>query len=857
MDFKETKLWKESVANEKYGHIDLRNQLISAFIQSRTNASLILKKIRDDFPNLTVHDITHADGLWQVASVIVGDNYSVNPLEAFVLGCAFLMHDAVLSYDAVGGIQHLRSLKEWKDYYEDYKKVDSLEEDEKLFETDFMAIRLLHAKKAEDLHNQLFDRCDGSRFYLIENEFLRNHYGEIISQIAGSHHWSIEDVDKKLDIQVPPTHEYPIEWRINPLKLACILRCADAGHIDNGRAPDYLLRLLKANGVSRNHWVAQNRLSQIDIDLHDKEKVIIKSNINFKEEDFAAWNVAYDAVHILDHELKKSNELLKKKSIDEFRAKGVSGAGSKEELKKYIKTEDWEPYDAFVHISNVEKLIINLGGQKLYGKEHNLEIVLRELIQNSRDAIVARRYMDVGFRGKILIEIDEKDDGTWISVTDDGVGMSMSTIKDCFLNFGFNFWSSDLSKQEYSGLNSSGFKSVGQFGIGFFSIFMVAKTVIVESRKFDSSLNDNIVLKFLNGLCLSPIVSHKRGVSNTSTIIRFLLDNQKIEWKNKYTVKPAIIGSISFDIPYASIISRITAGIDVDVYYKEPKKDEIRVHLDIKEIREGSNELNEWLKDITYARYRDNNSYLDYIEANYQRLRRIDIDGSFYGIAALNTFWNNQSSYFGISTVGGLSNIGDVNDDSDYIGCLIYETDTARREAKAGNINLSKWANEQLCILKENSLSDVDRLYLPYILVKYRIDITDDMLIYVFDGGNREYSSHNLKELIVNLAGANKKFIIGLSSFTKNSRAESYLDRERSTQQLSKDEMLFVPLMNSEFLCVSQDDTSLHTNLMWCINKICKDLGFKVSSYKENNKTVSRICGTGEALVLTFSKGNQ
>lgn len=852
MNFQDTQLWKESIANENYGHINLREKLKSAFIQSRENASFVLKKIRDDFPNLTVHDITHADGLWQVASVIVGDKYPVSPLEAFVLGCAFLMHDAVLSYDAIGGIKHLRSLKEWKDYYEDYRKDDSLEENEKLFETDFMAIRLLHAKKAEDLHNQLFKRSDGSSFYLIENESLREHYGTIISQIAGSHHWNIEDVDKKFDIQVPPTSEYPNEWRINPLKLACILRCADAGHIDDGRAPDYLLRLLKLNGVSKNHWVAQNRLSQIDIDLGDKEKLIIKSNINFKEEDFAAWNVAYDVVRILDHELKTSNELLKKKSIDEFQAKGVSGADSKEELRKYIKTEGWEPYDAFVHISNVEKLIKNLGGEKLYGKEHKLEIVLRELIQNSRDAIVARRYIDGDFNGKILIEIEEKEDGTWISVIDDGVGMSISTIKDYFLNFGCSFWSSDLSKQEYSGLNSSGFKSVGQFGIGFFSIFMVAKTVIVESRKFDSSLNDNIVLKFLNGLCLSPIVSHKRGVSNTSTIVRFLLDPQKVEWKKKYTMKPSVIGSISFDVPYASIISRIAAGIDVDVYYKELGNEETRVHLDINKIREGSDELKEWLKDITYARYRDSNSYLAYIEANYQRLRRIDIDGSFYGIAAINTFWNNQSSYFDISSVGGLSNIDCGN--SDYVGCLIYETDTARRDAKVGNINLSRWANEQLCILKNGSLSDNDRLFLPYVLGKYGIDMTDDMLMLVFDGDSSNYLRCNFKELIVNLAEDNKKFIIGLSSISSNSRADNFLDVERSTQQVSKDETLFIPIMNSGFLSVKQDDTNFHTNLLWCINKVCNDLGFKVSSSEEDNKTVSRFEGKRKALVLTFSK---
>lgn len=60
-------------------------------------------KIRKDFPPLTVHDISHVDSLWQVVSVITGDDYEINPLEGFVLSCAFLMHDAVLSYEAVGG----------------------------------------------------------------------------------------------------------------------------------------------------------------------------------------------------------------------------------------------------------------------------------------------------------------------------------------------------------------------------------------------------------------------------------------------------------------------------------------------------------------------------------------------------------------------------------------------------------------------------------------------------------------------------------------------------------------------------------------------------------------------------------
>ncbi|MBA2593659.1 MAG: hypothetical protein M3495_02490 [Pseudomonadota bacterium] len=45
-------------------------------------------------PGLTVHDITHLDALWRVADQIAGPDYPINPAEAFVLGGAFLLHDA-------------------------------------------------------------------------------------------------------------------------------------------------------------------------------------------------------------------------------------------------------------------------------------------------------------------------------------------------------------------------------------------------------------------------------------------------------------------------------------------------------------------------------------------------------------------------------------------------------------------------------------------------------------------------------------------------------------------------------------------------------------------------------------------
>jgi len=46
--------------------------------------------IHRDLPDLTVHDITHLDALWEMADLVAGPDYPLNPLEAFALGAVFL-----------------------------------------------------------------------------------------------------------------------------------------------------------------------------------------------------------------------------------------------------------------------------------------------------------------------------------------------------------------------------------------------------------------------------------------------------------------------------------------------------------------------------------------------------------------------------------------------------------------------------------------------------------------------------------------------------------------------------------------------------------------------------------------------
>lgn len=248
---------------------------------------------------------------------------------------------------------------------------------------------------------ETFHRDNGTTFYIINEDITiynenspilitQDTFNESIGKIAASHHWNIDEVESKLSNQIDPPYGLPNDWTINEQKLACILRCADAGHIDNGRAPDAIYRSLIINGVSRQHWEAQRKLGQVCEDLNDKTKLCITSIKSFGKDEFAAWNVAYDAVRLFDEELKKSNELLKSSGLS-FPHIGVTGAGSKEELSKFIKTKKWKPCSIGVHTSNVKALIDNLGDSKLYGEENKLLFVLRELIQNARDAIQARK----------------------------------------------------------------------------------------------------------------------------------------------------------------------------------------------------------------------------------------------------------------------------------------------------------------------------------------------------------------------------------------------------------------------------------------------------------------------------------
>jgi hypothetical protein len=83
-----TSLWKNSIglADLDRDSEQKKEILRAAISRFRNNISTLTARIETQFPQLTIHDVSHLDALWEVASLIAGPTYPLNAMEAFVLG---------------------------------------------------------------------------------------------------------------------------------------------------------------------------------------------------------------------------------------------------------------------------------------------------------------------------------------------------------------------------------------------------------------------------------------------------------------------------------------------------------------------------------------------------------------------------------------------------------------------------------------------------------------------------------------------------------------------------------------------------------------------------------------------------
>lgn len=123
------------------------------------------------------------------------------------------------------------------------------------------------------------------------------------------------------------------------------------------------------------------------------------------------------------------------------------------------------------------KKLLDLVVNSIYA---NREIFLRELISNASDAIDKRKFMsltDSALDADFGIELKADKATRTLTVTDNGVGMNAEDLEN---NLGVIAASgTEAFKKEHETTD----KLIGQFGVGFYSAFMVAERVTVISKK--------------------------------------------------------------------------------------------------------------------------------------------------------------------------------------------------------------------------------------------------------------------------------------------------------------------------------------------------------------------------------------
>lgn len=535
--FENTRLWRETLAPRE-GADDAaagKERLRGEFMGFRKRVEVLASEIHRNLPDYTVHDISHLDALWEMADIIAGEGYSLTPTEAFVLGGAILLHDlgmGLASYPR--GLADLCKDPRWADtitglYLSRFNRLPKEEEvadppEDIKGEAVGLMLRILHAPRAEQLASDYWRAsADDPPQYLIEDVEIRSAFGRTIGRIAHSHWWPVERLESEFPTTLGAPHWGPVDWTVNPLKIACLLRVADAAHIDARRAPTFLRAVRRPSSYSDKHWKFQERLQKPHL---ADDALRYTAGAAFQVQDAQSWWLCVDTLTMIDGELRQVDSLLADRGGRRFAARRVAGVESPERLRLYIPTDGWMPVNAIMQVGDVPRLVRMFGGEELYGDDPAAPV--RELIQNGADAIRARRFAEARAHdwGEIYVRTGTDERGEWLEVEDSGVGMSSEVLTKYLLNFGTSYWGSSLMLDEFPGLLARGIKPTGKYGIGFFSVFMLGDSVRIRTRRHDAASAQTLVMEFNTGLSSRPLLrpaSPEERIRDGGTSVRVWL----------------------------------------------------------------------------------------------------------------------------------------------------------------------------------------------------------------------------------------------------------------------------------------------------------------------------------------------
>jgi molecular chaperone HtpG len=189
------------------------------------------------------------------------------------------------------------------------------------------------------------------------------------------------------------------------------------------------------------------------------------------------------------------------------------------------------------------------------------EIFLRELASNASDALDRLKYLtltDEQFKGYAFVpRIDiafDGEDSKWLSVSDTGIGMDAGELErnlGTIANSGTRQFLEALGQDAQKSSNL-----IGQFGVGFYSCFMVADSVEVTSRKAGQDKVWRWVSDGQGEFEVQEVEAKQQG-----TTVKLTLNERGREYASRWRIE-GIIRKYSNHIPFPIYLHYTEEGKD-------------------------------------------------------------------------------------------------------------------------------------------------------------------------------------------------------------------------------------------------------------------------------------------------------
>ncbi len=225
------------------------------------------------------------------------------------------------------------------------------------------------------------------------------------------------------------------------------------------------------------------------------------------------------------------------------------------------------------------------------------DIFIRELISNGCDAITKLKKLDImgeytlpdDFKAEIQVVVDTE--GKTISFTDTGLGMTADEVDEYINQVAFS-GATDFLEKYKDKTNEE--QIIGHFGLGFYSAFMVADSVSIDTLSWKEGATP-VHWESEGGIDFEMSDGDKEGVGTTITLY---LSEDSLEFANEYRVKEVLSKYCSF-MPVEIFLSKANAEQEYETIDKaDLREDDVLVETIIEEAKTEERENENGEKEV-------------------------------------------------------------------------------------------------------------------------------------------------------------------------------------------------------------------------------------------------------------------